>query len=306
MDMNISRREFLKRSAAIGAGVAVGSAAISGRAFPAGLARYRPPIDLAVARGPSPVDNCRAAVNALGGFGKFVHARDKVVVKPNPVGANPPEMAVNTHPEMVEAVVRDCFAAGAREVVVLSHDGMSSFAENGTAAAVERAGGTVKALENRHEEFQEIPVPRGRVLQTVEIAKDIIDANVFINMPIAKHHGQTRVTFAMKNLMGVNWDRIYFHRTDIERCIAELASAVPHSLVIMDANNVLLSNGPGGPGRVIRPQTVIAGIDQVAVDAYSTRFHEIPPERIRHIREAYELGVGEMHMEKLAIKELKA
>ncbi|MBM3320087.1 MAG: DUF362 domain-containing protein [Candidatus Eisenbacteria bacterium] len=306
MDMNISRREFLKRSAVLGAGVAAGSAALSGRALPAGLARYRPPIDLAVAGGTSPARNCLAAVDALGGFGKFVQPGDKVVVKPNPIGSSPPEMAVNTHPEMVEAVVRECFAAGAGEVIVLSHDGMSSFTGNGTADAVERAGGTVKALQNRHEEFAEIPVPRGRVLRTVEIARDIIDADVFINMPIAKHHGQTRVTFAMKNLMGVNWDRIFFHRNDIERCIAELASAIPHSLVIMDANHVLLTNGPSGPGRVVRPQRVIAGIDPVAVDAYSTRFHEILPERIRHIREAYDLGVGEMHVENLRIEEVNA
>jgi hypothetical protein len=51
---------------------------------------------------------------------------------------------------------------------------------------------------------------------------------------------------------------------------------------------------------------VIAGIDPVAVDAYSTRFHEILPERIRHICEAYDLGVGEMHTEKLRIEEVKA
>lgn len=304
MDIHISRREFLKRTAAAGAGTALGAGALARRAFPAGLRRYRPSIDLAAAAGGTPAANCLAAVGALGGFGRFVGEGDKVVVKPNPVGESPPEMGINTHPEMVGAVVQGCYAAGAREVIVLSHDGARSFAGNGTTAAVERAGGRVKALANLHEEFVEIPVPRGRVLERVEIARDIVDADVFINMPIAKHHGQTRVTFAMKNLMGVNWDRVFFHAHDIERCIAELAGAIPHTLVIMDANNVLLTNGPVGPGRVVRPGRVIAGVDPVAVDAYSLRFHDLRPENVRHIREAYELGVGEMNVDKLKIEEV--
>jgi uncharacterized protein (DUF362 family) len=305
MDRNLSRRDFLKRSAALGAGAAFVSGTLPLRAL-AGEASGAPAVDLAIATGSSPAANTLAAVGALGGFEAFVRSGQKVVVKPNPIGGYPPEMAINTHPEMVETVVRECYRCGAREVVVLSHDGLRSFQENGTAAAAERAGGKVKALANQRGEFQEIPVPMGRVLQRVEIARDIIDSDVFINMPIAKHHGQTRVTFAMKNLMGVNWDRLFFHANNIERCIAELASAIPHSLVILDANHALLTNGPVGPGQVTKPRQVVAGRDPVAVDAYATRYLDMRPEQIRHIREAYELGVGEMNVDKLAIREIGA
>ena len=306
MSRDLTRREFLRSTAAVGVGAAAVSVGFSScTTTDTGLDFYRPAIDLAVARGASPAKNCLAAVEALGGFGKFVHEGDKVVVKPNPIGSHRPEMAVNTHPDMVEAVIRECFAVGAAEVIALSHDSPRSFADNGTAEAVERAGGVLKVLQER-EEFREIPVPRGRIIRRVEIARDLLDADVFINMPIAKHHGASRVTFAMKNLMGVNWDRITFHRTDLHLCIAELATAVRHNLIILDANNVLLTNGPGGPGRVVQPKEVIAGVDPVAIDAIATKYFDSPPATVPHIRQAFELGVGEMNLDRLRIKEFDA
>jgi uncharacterized protein (DUF362 family) len=306
MKNHLTRREFMRRTAAYGAGIALTQGSLAGRLFgAAGLDFYTPPIDLAVVTGDSPVKNCLAAVEALGGFGKFVRSGDKVVVKPNPVGSNRPERAINTHPEMIEAVVRECFAVGAKSVIVLSNDEIRSFNGNGTTAAVERAGGTVKPIQEKSM-FREIIVPRGRILKRVEIASDILDADVFINMPIAKHHAGSRITGAMKNLMGANWDRQYFHATDLHQCIAELTSAVKHSLVIMDANHVLLTNGPVGPGQVLTAKQVIAGVDPVAVDAFSTRFWNLEPGVIPHIKAAYEIGAGEMNLDRLQIKEIAA
>ncbi len=303
---NVSRREFLRYSAAVGAGAALASPGTLSRAL-AGtrLDFYEPPIDLAVVKGGSPVKNCLGAVEALGGFPKFVREGDKVVVKPNPIGSNSPDRAINTHPDMVEAVVRECFKAGAKEVIAISHDDARSVRENGTLAAVERAGGTMTVL-SQHEQFSEVVVPRGRILRHVELATDLIDADVFINMPIAKHHAAARVTFAMKNLMGVNWDRNRFHRTDLQQTIAELATTVKHSLVIMDANHVLLTNGPGGPGEVRIANQVIAGVDPVAVDAFTTRFLDLEPDDIGHIQQAHELGVGRIDLADMTIKEFEA
>ena len=306
MRNDLTRRAFLKRSALCGAGIAFGSGSAAGRLFgAAGLDFYTPPIDLAVVTGDSPVKNCLAAVDALGGFGKFVRSGDKVVVKPNPVGSNRPERAINTHPEMIEAVVRECLGLGAKEVVVLSNDEIRSFNGNGTTTAVERAGGIVRPVQDRSQ-FREVIVPRGRILRRVDIATDILDADVFINMPIAKHHAGSRVTGAMKNLMGANWDRQYFHMTDLHQCIAELTSAVKHSLVIMDANHVLLTNGPVGPGQVLHARQVIAGVDPVAVDSFMTRYWELEPGAIGHIQTAYDIGVGEMNLDRMQIKEIAA
>jgi uncharacterized protein (DUF362 family) len=307
MPRSLTRREFLRRSAAIGAGAALASTANLAGSLAAGrLDFYQPPVDLVVAKGATPARNCLAAVEALGGFGKFVREGDKVAIKPNPVGRSRPEQAINTHPDMVEAVIRECFRVGAREVVALSHDDEATFVGNGTAAAIERAGGTLRPVNDRGQ-YREVVVPRGRILRTVEIASDLLDADVFINMPIAKHHAGSRVTLTMKNLMGVNWDRIVFHQTDLHQAIAELASVIKHNLIIMDANHVLLTNGPGGPGRVQAASEVIAGVDPVAIDAFTAdRYFDVRLDMVGHIGTAYDLGVGEIDYRKLEITEFAA
>jgi uncharacterized protein (DUF362 family) len=301
----ISRRRFLECSALLGAGAVMTGGPVgcamrrSGGSTAAGAGLP----DLALAAGGAPAANCLAAIGALGGISRFVRPGQRVVIKPNPVGASRPEQGIHTHPEMVGAVTLACLQAGAREVVVLSFDSLRNMEANGTAAAVTGAGGTLKALSAR-EEFREVLAPRGRILGRELVAVDVLDADVFINMPIAKHHAGAEVTFAMKNLMGINWDRIRFHRTDLQQCIAELAAVVRHDLVILDAHHVLLNNGPIGPGEVTAPGQVVAGVDPVAVDAFACRYHNRRPESVGHIRIAHELGVGEIDLARLRIQEV--
>lgn len=306
----ISRRRFLECSALLGAGAvmtagpvgcAMRGGATSGTAGAGRNAAGLP--DLAVAAGGGPAANCLAAVAALGGIARFVRPGQRVVIKPNPVGTSRPEQAVHTHPEMVGAVTRACLEAGAREVVVVSFDSLRNMEVNGTAAAVAAAGGTLKSLTVR-EEFREVLAPRGRILGRELVSTDVLDSDVFINMPIAKHHAGAEVTFALKNLMGVNWDRIRFHRTDLQQCIAELAATVRHDLVILDANHVLMNNGPVGPGDVTTPGQVVAGVDPVAVDAFACRYLDRKPETVGHIRIAHELGVGQIDLARLKIQEV--
>ncbi len=216
-----------------------------------------------------------------------------------------PGQAVTTHPEMVAVEVRECYKTGAGQVIALSHDDPTQAAANGTVAAVEGAGGTM-VMANDPGQYREIILPRSRILRREAIATDVLDAEVFINMPIAKHHAGAQLTLAMKNLMGVNWDRRRFHMTDLDLTIAELATGIKHSLVILDANHVLLTNGPGGPGQVKVAKQVVAGVDPLAVDAFATRYFDLEPHQVRHIQRAYELGVGEIALGGLKIKEFSA
>ncbi len=264
---------------------------------------HSPNLGLAIAKGGDPATNTIKAIQALGGIQRFVQRDDKVAVKPNPCTPNRPEIASTTNPIVVETVVKMCLHAGAREVVVLSHDSSRCFEGNGIMEAASRAGARVVAAVSR-DLYQSVPVLRGRVVQNVEIIKDILDADVFINMPIAKHHSQARVTLSMKNLMGINWDRGYFHQNGLHQSIADLSTAVKADLIIMDANRILLTNGPNGPGQTSEEKTVIAGNDPVAIDAYATKLFNRSPEDIGHIRYAYELGIGEMDLKKVRIEEI--
>ena len=300
---NMSRRRFIKYSTIAGVHAAFSSPILAAVTDGAHLRTVETDCDLAVVTGSSPAKNCLRAVDALGGFNRFIRSGDSVVIKPNPVGRNRPEQAINTHPEMIRVVVTECINAGAKTVKVVSHDDRRSFIMNGTAEAVEQAGGTWHTL-NEESQYRNIVVPRGTILRHELIAADILDSDVFINMPIAKHHAGSTVTLSMKNLMGINWDRIRFHRTDLHQCIAELAATVRQNLIIMDANHVLLTNGPIGPGEVKTANTVIAGIDPVAIDSYVTNLFWGDPGAIRHIRIAHDLGVGEIDYSKLSIREV--
>jgi uncharacterized protein (DUF362 family) len=259
--------------------------------------------DLVIAKRGDPATNTMKAIQALGSMERFVRKFDKVAIKPNPITPTGPETAANTNPRVVETVVKLCIQAGAAEVVVLSHDPLRSFEGNGIMEAASGAGARVVAAMTR-DLYQSVPVLRGKILHDVEIIKDIVDADVFINVPIVKHHAGATVTLSMKNLMGINWDRTYFHRNGLHQCIADLNTAVKTHLVVMDATRILLTNGPSGPGQTREERTVIAGTDPVAIDAYGTVLLGRNPQEIDHIRFAYDLGVGEMHLDRLSLKEV--
>jgi uncharacterized protein (DUF362 family) len=259
--------------------------------------------DLAIATGGDPATNTMKAIEALGGIERFVKKGSKVAIKPNPATANSPEIASTTNPAVVGTVVGLCMEAGARDVVVLSHDAMRNFEGSGIMDAASSAGARVVAAVSR-DQYRSVPVLRGRLLRNVEIANEILDADVFINVPIAKHHSQAELTLAMKNLMGINWNRLYLHQHGLHQGIADLSTVVNHDLIVMDANRLLLTNGPAGPGQTRDDKTVIAGTDPVAIDAYTTTLFNRTPREIRHIRYAYELGLGEIDLEKLSIEEI--
>ena len=259
--------------------------------------------DLGIARGGDPAANTLRAVGVLGGIERFVKKGDKVAVKPNPITPSGPETAANTNPLVVETIVKMCMEAGAGEVVVVSHDALRNFEGNGIMEAATSTGARVVAATDR-DLYQRVPVLRGKILRDVEIIRDILDADVFINVPIVKHHSQATVTLSMKNLMGINWNRRYFHQNGLHQCIADLSTVVKTDLIVMDANRILLTNGPSGPGQTREEKTVIVGTDPVAIDAYATELLGRNPNDIDHIRFAYELGVGEMDLSKMSIKEI--
>jgi uncharacterized protein (DUF362 family) len=137
-------------------------------------------------------------------------------------------------------------------------------------------------------------------------------------MPITKDHAGNKFTGTMKNLMGLNSpvNNRTFHRpnwkTDpndvahLEQSIVDLNKAVKPALNVVDATEFITTNGPFGPGELIKPQKVVAGADRVAVDAYCAGLWGLKPEDIVQIKRASEQGLGEMDLGKLSVKEENA
>jgi len=298
-EMTVKRRELLRR---LGFGVAaIGLGQISA----AQKSETRSSPILVVAEKDSPANLVRKAIKALGGMSKFVKKGNKVLIKPNMAFARPPEGAANTNPEVVAELVRLCFEAGAKEVVVLDHTlapARVAYEMSGIAKAAEAQG--AKVVYASPKDFVPVEIPKGKILSAYEVRvlKQVLDADVFINVPVAKTHSGARLTLGMKNLMGIIQDRGAWHRSgDLHQCIADFVTAVKPHLTVIDAIKIMTSGGPAGPGRLEQKDTIIASTDIVAADAYATTLFGMKPEDIPYIVKAAELGVGISDLKRVKI-----
>ncbi|MBU1863674.1 MAG: DUF362 domain-containing protein [Candidatus Omnitrophica bacterium] len=259
---------------------------------------------ISVAQGKNKSELIQAALHPLGGIERWIQKGSSVVIKPNAAWSRLPEEAANVHPELLESLIGMCYKAGARTVQVIDHtcdNPLSALKVNQIKAAVSGTKAKLHALGDE-KDFVTIDVPRGKKLKKVDVAKEIIEADVFINMPIAKVHGAATLTVGMKNHMGAIKDRWFFHTHGLHQCIADVSTVLQPDLIVVDATRLLLTNGPKGPGKVRIEDKVIVGTDQVAVDSYAATLFGYRGADIDHIQKAYELGLGEIDLEKITIK----
>ena len=314
MDFKFDRRAFLKGAvtcslAATGLDLLSGMDPLGliGGAFAAEAAR---PV-IAVARDGQPDAMARAAVMALGGMGKFVKKGDVVLVKPNIGWDRTPEQAANTNPDVVRAVVKMCLEAGAKKVRVMDrpcNDPRRCYKRSGIKDAVESIGDPAVSVEHMDErKFVSMPIKKGQSLTSWTFNKDVLDADRLINVPIAKHHNAARLTMSLKNIMGIlGGNRGNIHH-DLDKNLAELNTVVKFDLIVLDAVRVLTANGPQG-GRlqdVKALNTVIAGTDPVAIDAYASTLFGIRAEDVPHVVYAAQLGLGEIDLKKVRLMHAK-
>ncbi len=244
--------------------------------------------------GKDPEGMIRAAMERLGGVRRFIQPGERVLIKPNVGWDRQPEQAANTNPDLVGAVVRSCLEARASEVWVTDvsiNDPYRSFARSGIEAAVRRAGGTVKFTAD--DDF--VPTDlMGEALKVWPVSRFYHEVDRVINMPVVKHHSLSRCTIAMKNWYGVLGGRRNRLHQDIHTSIADLAAAIRPTLTVVDATRVLMKNGPtgGNLSDVSVEDTVIVGLDEVALDAYSLRFLNIDPAVVPFLAIAEGRGIG--------------
>ena len=322
----VSRRAFLKLTATLAAGVALASCtprqnptAPADTATPGTNPTETPtnpepsattiPAYLAVAYGPDPAAITRAAIDALGGMASFVSSGFDVIIKPNIcTDYHPPEYATTTNPTVVGTLVTMCLEAGARRVRVMDFPfggtAKSAYAISGIEEAVEAAGGEMHVMS--HNKYTVVDIPQGRDITSVYIYPDILEADLLINVPIAKHHSSTGLTLGAKNLMGTIMDRGMMH-IDLSQRIADLTSLVRPSLTVIDAVRILTANGPTGGdlNDVKQMDTVIASRDIVAADAYATTLFGLSGSDIGYIQACSEMGLGTMDLSTVIIQEIQ-
>ncbi|HOV71289.1 MAG TPA: DUF362 domain-containing protein [Dysgonamonadaceae bacterium] len=270
--------------------------------------------DLVAVMGGEPEVMFRKAITEMGGMKNFINKGDKVCVKPNIGWDQPPEMGADTNPKLVAEIIKQCFDAGAKEVVVFDHpcdEWRKCYANSGIEAAAKAAGAKVVPA---HQEsyYKEVSVPKGKNLKSAKVHEAIVDSDKWINVPCLKNHGGAQLTISMKNYMGIVWDRGYFHAHDLQQCIADICTYEKRPVLnVVDAYRIMKTNGPRGksPSDVVLAKGLFVSQDIVAVDTAAANFfnqvREMPIERVKHIANAQALGLGTMNLDSLKIKRIK-
>jgi uncharacterized protein (DUF362 family) len=297
MSGKITRRVFIKQGIYLAGGLlggmGLGPAATGAVAKP----------DIFVVQGTNYYDNTIKAIDGLGGINRIVSKDSRVGLLVNHSFLN---IGAHVHPDMTVAIVRMCFDAGAKDIILIKSPSWGYFRR---ARSDKQAKDVIRMLKSPSGDYKTVPIKGAIALKNADIMKDLLECDVFINTAIVKSHAATFITAVLKNMMGSapfsTCSR--FHRSDkyhLAQCIADINLVRRPDLCVMDATEVLATGGPRGPGRVKRPHKVFAGRDPVAVDTYATRLLGIDPQRILMLDYASRHGLGQKDLKKVRIREI--
>ncbi|MBE9519623.1 MAG: DUF362 domain-containing protein [Proteobacteria bacterium] len=301
----MDRRDFLKQVMLWSAGIT--TAIPSFQIVPELLAMEKQQPLVTHAKGKDYYKLVAQVLEPLGTINKFVKTGDRVVIKPNMAWDRNPAQAANTHPQVVKALVELSLDAGAKRVMVFDrtcNEERRCYVNSGIQEAMETVKDSrLKYFHPDSRKFVPVDIKRGKAVRKLEIYKDALEADTYINVPVAKHHSLSRLTLGLKNSMGVlGGDRGQMHH-DLGQKLADLATVVRPKLTVIDATRILLRNGPQGGDLddVMVLDTIVASADPVACDAFATTLFDLQPKEISSTVAAYKLGLGEMDLAKMQI-----
>lgn len=309
----MKRRDFIKNTALVGATLSLSFDHLEAALISNKLTVEKAP-DLVAVMGGEPVEMLNKALEALGGISKFIKKGQQVVIKPNIGWDRTPDFAANTNPDLIAALVKECLAAGAKKVTVFDHtcdNWQKCYEKSGIASAVKNAGGVI-VPGNEEMYFKEVSLPLGVNLKKAKIHEALIAADAWINVPILKNHGGAKMTIAMKNYMGIVWDRGFFHSNDLQQCIADICTWEKKPVLnIVDAYRVMRQNGPQGKSLddVSELKTLIISPNIVAIDTAAVRFfnqvEKMDLTSVGHIENGSKHNLGSTDLDKITIKRIK-
>jgi uncharacterized protein (DUF362 family) len=308
----MKRRDFIKTAAAAGV------AALTFDQLQAAITKNQMMVevapDMVAVMGGEPAQLLERALFEMGGIEQYVKKDQNVVIKPNIGWDKKPEFAANTNPELIGELVKQCFKAGAKKVTVFDHtcdNWQKCYESSGIEKAAKAAGATVLP-GNDEAYYKAVTFPQGVKLKTAKIHQALLEADVWINVPVLKNHGGSKMSIAMKNYMGIVWDRGFFHSNDLQQCIADSCTwSKKPVLNIIDAYRIMHSNGP--QGRSVSDtsvlKTLIISKDIVAADTAAVGlFNQVKTMNINdvsHIAKGEQFNLGTQNLDKLNIKRIR-
>jgi len=306
----MDRRKFVKQVSLWSAGIIMAPPLFNLTRELSGSPLIKP--DIIVAKGDDYSNMVGQVVQSLGGIGGFVKKGDRVVIKPNIGWDRGVEQGANTHPLIVAGLAMLCLDAGASRVMIFDrtcNEARRCYNNSGIKAAVEQIKDKRLRLEYIDtRKFVRVKIDNGKVLNEWSFYKDALEADCYINVPVAKHHSLSRLSIGLKNVMGVLGDSRGSIHYQLGAKLADLNRVIKPAFTIVDATRVIIRNGPQGGdlSDVKTLHTIIGSVDPVAADAYATTLFGLAPDQIDATVAAYKTGLGQMELDKCNIQYLKA
>ncbi len=255
-------------------------------------------------------ESVERAVELAGGLG--IEEGDVVVIKPNAKNQSPSGYGVVTETRVVEAVVSLAFRRGAKRVKIAegaayptgAYDSIAAFKATGIADITKRWD--VELIDLNSYDSLDIDVSNGLVLDWVRVGRSVIEADVVINVPVLKTHLETLVSVCLKNVgvgCATREEKKRLHRLGIDEGLVDVYSLVKPKFNLVDGIVALEGDGPNLPPGKAKPLgLLIAGEDGLAVDAVCARIMGLNPKEVKHLRLAYEQGLGVLDTDKIEVE----
>jgi uncharacterized protein (DUF362 family) len=215
-----------------------------------------------------------------------------VVIKPNLCTAVAEKVEMSNTAAEITATVSEIVAERAGRIVVGESDGLreradAAFRVSGYLGLARKLGVEIVNL-SREPRIEVDCGPAGKV----GLPRVLVEADVFITLPVLKTHALTYFTGALKNQWGClpQHDRILFHRW-LDPMLVELERRLRPAFSLMDGIVGMEGRGPTN-GKARRMDVLLASRDPVALDASAMRLIGLDPRRARHVRMAAVAGLG--------------
>lgn len=236
------------------------------------------------------------------GVERIVPEGARVVVKVNlstPFAEN--AYASNTSPEILDAVC-GLLAERTPNITVGESNGMrydteDAFEVSGYYPILERYG--ARAMSFTKDEW----VESGEALIAGwPLPRTLLEADVFITLPVLKTHATTVFTGSLKNQFGCfpQYNRILLH-PKLDRVLVAVNRVLKPRLSIMDGLVAMEGRGPIN-GKPRELGVILGSEDVVALDATAMRLVGIDPITCRHLRYAHEEGLGVMTQDEIEVE----
>lgn len=243
----------------------------------------------------------RAAVDTLLDQLQFKIINPRIMIKPNIVDAIEARSGVITDPILVEALILALKDRGATDFVIAEGTGFFNKPEH--FAFLLKETGYQKMVEDLQQNYQlTVPLINLEFAErdeyswehgTVKLPK-LLKTHTYINLAKMKTHSQVLVTLGTKNQKGLLLfeDKKKFHlgyggKSDLNRCITELANIIQPELTLIDALWALEGNGPipqyENQTKARKIELLIGGTSMTEVDTAGTILMGFSPNEVIYL-----------------------